>query len=33
MLQIIGAVTTYFVTMVQLNASLVTVDGVSLVSP
>jgi hypothetical protein len=33
MLQIAGAVAAYFVTMVQLNGSLVTVGGVSPVSP
>jgi len=33
MLQIAGVVTTYFVTMVQLQAALVTHEGVSTVSP
>jgi len=33
MLQIAGAVTAYFVTMVQLQVPLVTHDGVSTESP
>jgi hypothetical protein len=33
MLQIVGAVTAYFVTMVQLHGTLGTADGVSPVSP